>query len=479
MISNDLNQWARTELEKLVRIPSISFPNFDPKEVERSGEATANLLSSVGFDRVDLLRVDNCFPYVVGEKLVDPELPTALLYAHHDVQPPGRAELWRTPPFEPTEVNGRLYGRGTADDKAGILVHAAALNSLGGSLPPMNLKVIIEGEEEVGSSHLFEFLKREKERLAADVIICTDAANIQCGVPSMTVSLRGLVVFEIEVRSLKAPLHSGMWGGAVVDPTQVLVKMLAALTDEKGRLKLKSIKTSRVRRRPQKLPVTRKEFAQQAGVLKLESVPKDFLERLFYEPSYSINALQASSEKLANNIICDRAYARIGIRLTAAQNARKVQADLMSFLKRMSPKTVEVNIKAGEPCDAWETDPMAEKNRWAFSAAEEALTEAYEEDALYAGCGASIPFIAPFEKALNAPVLSLGVEDPYTLAHSENESLYLADFYKTIDAEIRMFSKLRESFLQKLKRGAHSRSAAAARGNLKTRGSSRRAAASR
>lgn len=442
-LSPALQNFARSELETLVKIPSVSFPHFDPRDVERSAEATADLLKRSGFQNIEILRIRKSFPYVVGDFLVDPQLPTALLYAHHDIQPPGREELWKTSPFVPTEIDGRLYGRGTADDKAGILVHAAAMKFFkdSGGKPPINLKVIIEGEEEIGSEHLLEFLKLHRERLKADVIVVTDTANIQSGIPSMTTSLRGLVVFEVVVSSLKSPLHSGLWGGGVVDPVQVLVKMLSKLTDENGNLKLKSI-PKRKRLNPKGIPVSRKEFAEQAGVLKESSVPKEFFQKVFNEPSFSINAIQASSEKLANNVICDRAYARIGIRLTAEENAKKVHRELESLLKSFAPKTVELKLTGSEPCDAWSIDPHAKKHRWAFQAAERALKEGYKKDAVYVGCGASIPFIAPFEKALKAPVITFGVEDPYTLAHSENESLLLSDFYKTIQSEILFFKML-------------------------------------
>jgi acetylornithine deacetylase/succinyl-diaminopimelate desuccinylase-like protein len=221
--------------------------------------------------------------------------------------------------------------------------------------------------------------------------------------------------------------------------------MLSGLTSKDGHILLSSVKSKKRKSSP-KIPVSRKAFAQQAGVLKANSVPDDFWNKIFYEPSLSINAIQASSEKLANNIICDRAYARVGIRLTAEQKASRVQQELLSKLKSLAPSTVEVSLKGGEPCDAWSTDPHRGPHRWAFAAAERSLKKAYRKDVVYIGCGATIPFIAPFEKALKAPVLTLGVEDPYTLAHSENESLLLSDFYKTIEAERELFFDLAEQF---------------------------------
>jgi len=446
----DLNQFSLAELKKLCVIPSISFDGFDHAPLTQSAEATADLFRRVGFDNVKLESIENCFPYVVAEKIVDTKTPTLLLYAHHDVQPAGREELWKSPPFIPTEREGRLFGRGTSDDKAGILVHAAALCAYTSGLvpnmkvPPVNLKVVIEGEEEVGSSHLFKFLEKNKERLKSDVIVVTDTGNIKAGIPSMTTSLRGLAVVDIEVKSLRAPLHSGIWGGAVVDPVQVLTKILAKLSDDDGRPLLKSVRYPK-KSRNRKVPLTLDEFADQAGVLRKEGIPADFAHRIWDEPSFSINAIQASSEKLANNVICDRAYARIGIRLTADENAIEVQNEMVSRLQELCPKTVELNLKKFDVADAWEIDPYQEKHRWAFEAAEIALERGFKEKAVYIGCGASIPFIGPFEKAFEAPVISLGIEDPLALAHSENESLLLSDFYKVIASEIELFQTIIQS----------------------------------
>jgi acetylornithine deacetylase/succinyl-diaminopimelate desuccinylase-like protein len=437
------------ELKKLVSIPSISFPHFDHAEVRKCAEATADLLKRSGFRNVEVMSIRNCLPYVVGDYIVDPKLPTVLLYAHHDVQPPGREEVWKTPPFVPTEINGRLYGRGTADDKAGILIHVAAFQywlknykSQFGRDLPVNFKIIIEGEEEVGSDHLLDFLNLHKERLKADTIIVTDTANIDSGIPSLTTSLRGLVAFDIEVKALNAPLHSGLWGGGVADPVQAIVKILSRFTNDRGEIQLKSISSSTKRREAKGIPITREEFARQAGVLHQSAVPENFWQKIFFEPSFSINALQASSEKLANNIICDRAFARFGIRLTSAEKSRDVEAEVLQKLKEWTPEGVELVIKSSTASDGWECDPEAPQNKKAFAAAVRGLDEAYGKKTCIIGCGASIPFIGPFEKALNAPVLTLGVEDPYTLAHSENESLNLDDFYKTIEGEIRLLHYL-------------------------------------
>ncbi len=439
-----VHKFALEELKILSRIPSISFPGFEASAVKRSAEATADLLSRVGLDRVRLESIDDCFPYVLAEKIVDKNAPTLLLYAHHDVQPAGREELWQSPPFEPTERNGRLYGRGTADDKAGILCHVASVLAFKDQPLPVNVKFIIEGEEEIGSPHLLKFLESRRDALQADAIIVTDTGNIREGTPSITTSLRGLVSLDVEIRSLRAPLHSGIWGGGVVDPVQVLVKVLAQLSDEAGRPILKSVKRDKEPHRD--CPLSREEFAQQAGVLKTESVPTNFVHRVWDEASFSINAIQASSEKLANNIVCDRAFCRIGLRITATETAQAVLQDIVATIRLLVPSTVELKITPRDSADAWSMDPQEPRHRWVFETVESAFHKGFGQKVAYIGCGATIPFIGPFERAFHAPVVTVGIEDPQAYAHSENESLLLCDFYRAIDSQIEFFKQIPAAF---------------------------------
>jgi acetylornithine deacetylase/succinyl-diaminopimelate desuccinylase-like protein len=437
------------ELKRLVRIPSISFAGFPEIEVARSADAVADLLRRRGFEKVEVLKVDGAHPYVFGERIEDPAAPTLLLYAHHDVQPAGDASAWRSPPFEPTERDGRLFGRGAADDKAGVLVHAAAVDAWvrGAHRMPLNVKIVVEGEEEIGSEHLSAFIGRYRSKLDADAMVLTDTGNVDAGVPCVTIALRGLVTVEVEVRAAEQSLHSGMWGGPVPDPALALAKMLAGLVDAGGRLTLPGI-YDRVRplTREQRdaiaaLPVTPEVFRQQArlrpGVQLLGD--RHPLEVNWWEPSLSVNAIQASSRKDARNIINDVAWARIGIRLVPDMDPAEVRDTLVDALRRAAPWGVEVSTKVDTAGAPWITDVAHP----AFAAAFRALEKGFGRPALAIGCGGSIGFVEPFTNALGGvPALLIGVEDPASNAHSENESVQIADFQRAIRSAIHLYAEL-------------------------------------
>jgi cysteinylglycine-S-conjugate dipeptidase len=445
------------ELKRLVRIPSVSFPGFPAAEVNRSAEAVAELLRRRNFAQVEVLRVEGAHPYVYAERIEDPALPTLLLYAHHDVQPAGDTEAWKSPPFEPTEREGRLYGRGAADDKAGILTHVAAVDAWvrGAKKLPLNVKLVIEGEEEIGSDHLPAFLSRYRSRLDADAMILTDTGNVDTGVPSVTVALRGLVCVEVEVRSLDQSVHSGMWGGPVPDPVLALAKMLAGLVDAEGNVAIPGVLEKVRPLTPAQceaiaaLPITAEDFRKQARMRPGSKLlgGRHPLETNWWQPSLSVNAIQASNRKDARNIINDVAWARVGVRLVPDLDPATVREQLEAALRSAAPWGVEVTISGVSGGAPWITD----LDHPAFAASFRALEKGFGKKALAIGCGGSIGFVEPFAKALGgAPAILIGVEDPYSNAHSENESLDLGDFQKGIRSAIHLYAELAGA----LKKGA-------------------------
>jgi acetylornithine deacetylase/succinyl-diaminopimelate desuccinylase-like protein len=329
------------------------------------------------------------------------------------------------------------------------VVHTSAVDAWlkGAGALPLNVKVIIEGEEEIGSGHLGAFLKKHAKLVKADAMVLTDTGNFETGLPSITTALRGIVTCDVEVRGLKQSVHSGMWGGPVPDPVMGLCRMLASLSKPDGTIAIPGIVdhvkplTKAERRSIESLPGDEAHFRKQAGMLPTVQVlgGRHPWETNWRHPSIAINAFQASTRKDARNIICDSAWARIGIRIVPDLDPKDVQQKLVDALKKSAPWGLEVTIKADQTASWWYTD----SSHKAFQAAFRALEKGYGKEAIAIGCGGSIPFVEPFAKELGGiPALLIGVEDPYTNAHSENESLHLGDWEKAVKSAIYLYEEL-------------------------------------
>jgi acetylornithine deacetylase/succinyl-diaminopimelate desuccinylase-like protein len=442
------------ELVELARIPGVSAPGFDSAHLARSAEAVARLLAEAGLDGVEVLPAGEAHPAVVAEHCrAGSAAPTALIYAHHDVQPPGRPGHWQTPAFEPTvRADGRLYGRGVVDDKAGILLHVAALRawleSVGGL--PVNVKVIVEGEEEIGSLHLAEFLRAHRERLDADVLVLSDTQNLDTGLPSLTTSLRGIVNVDVTLRALDHPLHSGMWGGPVPDAATALAALLARLVDGSGAPAIPGLADDAPeldpgeRERLAALPFDPAAFGADAGMLPgvalCGEAERHVYERLWHRPALAVTALEAMPLASAANQLVAEARARVSVRIAPGQDPERVAALVEDFLRRDPPFGTTVEARAVAAVAGWKTRPEGP----AFEAALRALAAGFGREPALIGCGGTIPFVGPFDRVMGGiPVLLLGLEDPPCNAHGENESLDLDDFRRATRASAHLLAELR------------------------------------
>jgi cysteinylglycine-S-conjugate dipeptidase len=443
---------TRAWLEDLVRIPSISDVAAHADDCRRSAEATADLLREAGLADVRLLEVGGAHPYVTGSLLeAGADAPTVLLYAHHDVQPAATADRWTSPPFEPTERDGRLYGRGAADDKAGILAHVAAIRAWVSArgAPPLNVKVVVEGEEEIGSPHLAEFLLGHAEELAADAIVLADLVNFKVGWPGLTWSLRGMAEVAVTVRALERPVHSGMWGGPVPDALTGLVRLLATLHDDRGEVAVAGFHddvrqlTDQERARLDALAEDPQEYRAEVGMLDgVEFVgdpDRSLYERSWFRPTITPVGIDAPAVAEASNTLLSRADAKLSLRLAPGQDPARVQRAVVDHLEAHVPFGLHVEVTTGEAAPAWVTEPSGP----AWEAAVAAWAGAFGREPAALGCGGSIPFAQPFSEAFGgAPCLLVGVEDPGSNAHGEDESLHLEDFTRTCLAEALLLEEL-------------------------------------
>ncbi len=412
---------ARAELEELVRIPSVSAPGFDPEQVRRSAEKIASLLEATGFSDVRLLEIEGAHPAVYGEIPAPEGAPTVLLYAHHDVQPPGPDEEWDSTPFEPIEREGRLVGRGTADDKCGVVMHLAAVRAFGGDVP-VGVKIFMEGEEEIGSANLEAYLEQNKDLLEADVIVIGDAGNWAVGVPALTTSLRGLVDCTIEVRTLESAVHSGMFGGPIPDAITALSRVIASLHDDRGNVAVEGL----VSTHGSGLDLPESELREQAGTVDgLRLLGEGTLtDRLWHKPAIAVLAVDAPPISHAINQLVPVARAKVSMRLAPGQDPEAARDALVAHIENAVPWGAEVTVTPGALGAAFDLDATDE----ASLIFKEAFRIAYGHETVEIGVGGSIPFVAAFEEAYpDASILLTGVMDPGSQIHGPNESQSLAD----------------------------------------------------
>lgn len=438
-------------LIRLSRIPSVSAEGFSPDEVRRSAQDVAHVLRDAGVENVEVLEIPGVHPYVYGDWLHRPGAPTILLYGHHDVQPPGRPEKWLSPPYEPTERGGRLYGRGTADDKGGVMAHVAAVASYlksSGELP-CNVKFIVEGEEEIGSENLGKFLARYKDRMKADFIVLSDTANFDTGVPALTYQLRGICQVDVEVKCLDHPVHSGMWGGPVPDPVQILSRLIADLQGKDGKLNIPGLyrkvakpskkQIARIRKLPFKEAKFKKEAGMMPGMKLWGERGVSTYEKIWTRPSLTVIAMESHPIQGSSNQIVDSARARLSLRTVPNMDGDEAGRLLVKKLTKNPPHGAKITAKVNGTTPWWTTDPEGP----AFEAARRALKAGFGKETAMIGAGGSIGFVQPFADLLGGvPCLLMGVEDPACNAHSENESLHLGDWRKCIDAAIYLYDEL-------------------------------------
>jgi acetylornithine deacetylase/succinyl-diaminopimelate desuccinylase-like protein len=445
------------DLTELVAIPSISTDGEHQAEVEKSAALTCEQMRQAGLEGVTILRTADSNPYAYGEWLGAPGKPTVFLYAHHDVQPVndvGDAKWQQPDPFRLTRRDGRLFGRGSADDKGAVTAQLGALASYlktRGKLP-VNVKVLVEGEEEIGSSNLLGFFREHQARLKSDVIVVCDTENIEVGKPSITYSLRGIVAALVEVQSARMPVHSGMAGGALADAALALDVALARLYWKNGRLPVPGLYdrvrplTEAERRALAALPADEGKLRSDLGILPgvrfATSEGATVYEQTWRLPAVTIIAQEASSLRGASNQVLPRARAIVSCRIVPDQDPDEVLAALKAVLSADPPWGVRVSVEAhGKPVKWWMTDPTGP----AFEAAMAALRQGYGQEPVSIGCGGTIGFVGPLAELFGgAPALLLGIEDPQSNAHAPNESLHEGDWKCLMRSLAHLFANLGE-----------------------------------
>lgn len=441
---NDNKQRFLDELFELLRFPSISANQSYKGEMLKTAEFVAEKLKLAGADLVEICPTAG-YPIVYGEKIIDSSLPTVLVYGHYDVQPPEPLELWKTPPFEPTIRDEKIYARGACDDKGQFYMHVKAFElMMSTNTLPCNIKFMIEGEEEVGSSNLGIFVNENKDRLKADVVLISDTSMISLEHPSLETGLRGLSYVEVEVTGPDRDLHSGVYGGAVANPATILAKLIASMHDENNHITIPGFYDDVLelsieeREMLNKAPYNENEYKIDLKVDELWG-EKGYstIERTGTRPTLEVNGIWGGYiGEGAKTVLPSKAYAKISMRLVPNQQSDKITKLFKDHFESIAPKSVKVKVcphHGGEPV-VTPTDSIA------YKAAQKAILESFGKEPIPTRGGGSIPIVALFEKELGIKTVLMGFGLDSDNLHSPNEKFDIANFYKGIET-IPLFHK--------------------------------------
>lgn len=437
----------KEELFDFLRIPSISTDSDHKKNIKKAANFLIEKLEALDLDRVELFETDGN-PIVYGELIADESKPTVLVYGHYDVQPPDPMDLWDSPPFEPTVRDGDIYARGASDDKGQSFTHLKALEAYQNTDVdfPVNIKFLFEGEEEIGSPSLVPFIKDHKEMLECDMVLISDTAMFAEDTPSITYGLRGLAYMQIEIEGPNRDLHSGVYGGAVDNPANVLCEIIAQLKDEDGVIQIPGFYdevielTDEDREAYRKLPFDKEEYKDKLG-LKALSGEKGYntLERASARPTLDVNGLWSGyQDEGAKTVLPAKAGAKVSMRLVPNQDHKKIARLFKDYVESLAPETVDIEVKehhGGHPA-------ITDLSFYGLQAAADAFEEVYDKKPFFTREGGSIPIVADFQKVLGAQSILMGFGLNSDAIHSPNEKFALKDFYRGIHTSAKFFELL-------------------------------------
>jgi acetylornithine deacetylase/succinyl-diaminopimelate desuccinylase-like protein len=435
------------ELKEYLAIPSVSALPQHADDVRRAAEWTADALRKAGVSEARLIETPGN-PVVYGEWLGAPDAPTILFYGHYDVQPVDPVDLWTSPPFEATVRDGEIYARGAADDKGQVFMHIKAVEAHlreGGGLP-VNMKFFIEGEEEVGSVHLDDFVRDHKQQLAADVVVISDSPMFDRGIPSICYGLRGLAYFQIDLRGTKSDLHSGSFGGAVANPAFVLAQILAQMKDRSGRIKIPGFyddvrELSEAERAEwKKLPFNETRYRKDLGAPKLfGETGYSTLERVWARPTFEVNGLLSGfTGEGAKTVLPAVAMAKVSMRLVPDQDPDRIAQLFENYVKTVAPRTVDVKVTRMHGGKPW----MADFDNKYVRAAGRAIEQGFGKAPVFNREGGSIPVVSTFQQELGIPSVLFGVGLPDENAHAPDEKLDLGNFHNGIIASAFLYDEI-------------------------------------